>query len=110
LRQRDFIGTESRLNIIFKLLRQMVFGSADDPQLQLSELRRRRAELDAIIARAERGDIVVLESEPCGTAISSSPALPASCSLTSETKWSDRSTSGPTATRHHGSPDQSVGA
>lgn len=62
LRQRDFIGTESRLNIIFELLRQMVFGSADDPQLQLSELRRRRAELDANIARVERGDIVVLES------------------------------------------------
>ena len=62
LRQRDFIGTESRLNIIFELLRQMVFGSADDPQLQLSELRRRRAELDANIARIERCDIVVLES------------------------------------------------
>jgi Protein of unknown function (DUF3375) len=26
--QRDFIGTESRLNIIFELLRQMVFGSS----------------------------------------------------------------------------------
>jgi hypothetical protein len=62
LRQRDFIGTESRLNIIFELLRQMVFGSADDPDLQLSELRRRRAEIDAEIARVERGDLVVLES------------------------------------------------
>ncbi|HYA67115.1 MAG TPA: DUF3375 family protein, partial [Acidimicrobiales bacterium] len=49
LRQRDFIGTESRLNIIFELLRQMVFGSTDDPQIQLSELRRRRAVLDADI-------------------------------------------------------------
>jgi hypothetical protein len=62
LRQRDFIGTESRLNIIFELLRQMVFGAADDPDLQLGELRRRRTELDAQIAQLERGDIFVLES------------------------------------------------
>lgn len=62
LRQRDFIGTESRLNIIFELLREMVFGASDDPQLQLAELRRRRLELDGEILRRERGDAVTLAS------------------------------------------------
>ena len=32
---REFIGTESRLNTIFELLRQMVFGADDDPQRRL---------------------------------------------------------------------------
>lgn len=62
LRTRDFIGTESRLNTIFELLRQMVFGAEDDPERRLVELRRRRTELDAEIARAERGEVVVLDS------------------------------------------------
>lgn len=62
LRTRDFIGTESRLNTIFELLRQMVFGAEDDPDRRLVELRRRRTELDAEIARAERGEVVVLDS------------------------------------------------
>jgi Protein of unknown function (DUF3375) len=62
LRTREFIGTESRLNTIFELLRQMVFGADDDPESRLVELRRRRAELDSEIARAERGEVVVLDS------------------------------------------------
>ena len=62
LRTREFIGTESRLNTIFELLRQMVFGAEDDPDRRLVELRRRRAELDEEIARAERGEVVVLDS------------------------------------------------
>jgi hypothetical protein len=62
LRAREFIGTESRLNTIFELLRQMVFGAEDDLELRLGELRRRRAELDEEIARAERGEVVMLDS------------------------------------------------
>jgi hypothetical protein len=61
LRSREFIGTESRLNTIFDLLRQMVFGAEEDPERRLAELRRRRAELDAEIAQAERGDFVRLD-------------------------------------------------
>lgn len=61
LRTRDFIGTESRLNTIFELLRQMVFGAEDDPERRLVELRRRRAELDEEIDRAERGEVVMLD-------------------------------------------------
>ena len=59
---REFIGTESRLNIIFELLRQMVFGAEDDPERRLVELRRRRAEIDEEIARADRGEITVLDA------------------------------------------------
>jgi hypothetical protein len=62
LRSRDFIGTESRLNTIFDLLRQMVYGAEEDPELRLAELRRRRAEIDEEIARAERGEIVRLDA------------------------------------------------
>ncbi len=49
------------MKTIFDLLRQMVFGAEEDPERRLAELRRRRAELDAEIARAERGDFVRLD-------------------------------------------------
>jgi flagellar motility protein MotE (MotC chaperone) len=62
LPRRDFVGTESRLNTIFELLRQMVFGADDDPERRLMELRRRRSEVDAEIARAERGELPLLGS------------------------------------------------
>jgi len=61
LRAREVVGTESRLSTLFELLRQMVFGAEDDPKRRLAELRRRRAELDAEIARAERGEIDLLD-------------------------------------------------
>jgi len=62
LAPRDFVGTESRLNTIFELLRQMVFGAEQDPEVRLAELRRRRSELDAEIRRAEQGDVTVLDA------------------------------------------------
>lgn len=61
LRAREFVGTESRLNTVFDLLRQIVHGSETDPQARLAELQRRRAELDAEIARVQSGDIPVLD-------------------------------------------------
>lgn len=62
LRSREFIGTESRLNTIFDLLRQMVYGADEDPERRLAELRRRRAGIDEEIARAERGEILRLDA------------------------------------------------
>lgn len=62
LRSREFIGTESRLNTIFELLRQMVYGAEEDPERRLAELRRRREEIDEEIGRAERGVIVRLDA------------------------------------------------
>lgn len=61
LRAREFVGTESRLNTLFELLRQMVFGADVDPESRLLDLRRRRAELDVEIARAERGEVTLLD-------------------------------------------------
>lgn len=62
LRAREFVGTESRLNTAFELLRQMVYGADEDPERRLIELRRRRAELDDEIAKVERGDITILDA------------------------------------------------
>ncbi|MQA25042.1 MAG: DUF3375 family protein, partial [Micromonosporaceae bacterium] len=62
LHARSFVGTESRLYTVFELLRQMVFGAETDPDVRLAELRRRREEIDAEIARVQRGDIAVLDT------------------------------------------------
>lgn len=59
---REFVGTESRLNVIFDLLRQMVFGTEEDPERRMADLLRRRAEIDAEIARVERGEAAMLGS------------------------------------------------
>jgi len=61
LRSREFIGTESRLNTIFELLRQMVHGAETNPEHRLADLHRQRDQIDAEISRAERGDIDVLD-------------------------------------------------
>src|ERR1700678_3197424 len=55
LRTRSFVGTESRLNTIFSLLREMVFGAETDPEARLAELHRQRAAIDAEIARVSAG-------------------------------------------------------
>jgi hypothetical protein len=56
------VGTESRLNTIFELLRQMVYGAEGDPQVRLAELRRRRDELDREIADVEAGHVALLDA------------------------------------------------
>ncbi len=62
LTARSFVGTESRLNTVFELLRQMVFGAETDPETRLTELRRRRDEIDADIARVEAGRVELLDA------------------------------------------------
>ncbi len=62
LREREFVGTESRLKVIFELLRQIVFGTETDPRQRLAELRRQRQEIDEQIARVEAGDMPVLDA------------------------------------------------
>jgi hypothetical protein len=61
LAQRSFVGTESRLLTLFDLLKQMSEGSEPDPAKRIAELRRRRAEIDADIARMEQGHVTVLD-------------------------------------------------
>ncbi|MET7423622.1 DUF3375 domain-containing protein [Dactylosporangium sp. NPDC005555] len=61
LQARSFVGTESRLNIVFELLRQMAFGAETDPDVRLTELYRRRAEIDEEIARIRGGELPLLD-------------------------------------------------
>src|ERR1700722_549918 len=61
LREREFVGTESRLNVIFELLRQIAFGTETDPGQRLAELRRQRQEIDEQIARVQSGELPLLD-------------------------------------------------
>lgn len=61
LQTRQFVGTESRLLTVFDLLRQIVQGSDTDPQSRIRDLQRRRADIDAEIARVQAGDIPMLD-------------------------------------------------
>jgi len=61
LAQRSFVGTESRLLILFELLRQLTEGSDEDPQSRLQELTKRRDAIDAEIAQVAQGNIALLD-------------------------------------------------
>jgi hypothetical protein len=56
LQGRTFVGTESRLQTIVELLRVIVAGAEGDPDAQLDQLRRRRDEIDAEIAKLAAGE------------------------------------------------------
>jgi hypothetical protein len=60
LEQRRFVGTESRLMTIFDLLRHLVEGTETDPGARISELERRKAEIEDEIRRAREGYIHLL--------------------------------------------------
>jgi len=62
LRERTFIGTESRLNTIVELLRQIVYGAETDQHARLAELHRRRHALDEEIVRVQSSDFDVMDS------------------------------------------------
>jgi hypothetical protein len=61
LGEREFIGTESRLKVIFDLLRQIVVGTEADPGQRLADLLRQRQDIDEQIARVQAGDIPMLD-------------------------------------------------
>lgn len=62
LEQKQFIGTESRLRTIFELLAEMARGIETDPAVRIAELERRRAEIDAEIARVKGGEIDLMDA------------------------------------------------
>jgi hypothetical protein len=62
LQSRSFVGTESRLHTVIELLRQIVHGTEQRPEVRLAELHRRRADLDAEIAAVQAGDVPVLDA------------------------------------------------
>jgi len=53
---RSFVGTESRLRLVFDLLQELVAGSGVDPEATVKELRRQKAELERRIARIKAGE------------------------------------------------------
>ncbi len=61
LGRRTFIGTESRLRTIFDLLRDLINDTEPDIAARIEELMRRRAAIDAEIARLRTGDVPVLD-------------------------------------------------
>jgi hypothetical protein len=61
LGEREFVGTETRLKVIFDLLRQIVFGTEQDPEPRLAELRRQQVVIEEQIARIESGDMPMLD-------------------------------------------------
>lgn len=61
LRERQFVATESRLLILFDLLKQMSEGSETDPQRRLAELRRKRDEIDQEMAAVQAGKLSLMD-------------------------------------------------
>lgn len=61
LDQHRFIGAESRLKLVFDLLRQIAEGSETDPEVRIGELERRRADIDAEIERIRGGTLPLME-------------------------------------------------
>lgn len=62
LGQRQFVGTESRLMMVFELLHQLVEGTEKDPWVRIGELERRRNEIDLEIDRIRKGHPCVLDA------------------------------------------------
>lgn len=61
LREREFIGTQSRLLAVFDLLRQLIEGAETDPKLRIEELERKRAVLDEEVANIRAGKLKLID-------------------------------------------------
>lgn len=61
LTERPFVGTESRLLTLFALLEQISAGTEVDPIKRVDDLRKKRNQLDAEIARVLAGDAPLLD-------------------------------------------------
>ncbi len=61
LRQKEFVGTESRLKMVFELLRQMTEGTESDPATRIADLEKRRAAIEAEIKNIQAGQLELLD-------------------------------------------------
>lgn len=61
LEQRTFVGAESRMKLVFELLRQIAEGSETDPRVRIAELERRRDALDVEIEQIRAGKLSLLD-------------------------------------------------
>ena len=62
LQAPPFVGTESRMMTVFDLLRQLVERAQSDPRVRISELQKRRAEIDREIRDIQKGRLEVLDA------------------------------------------------
>lgn len=62
LLERRFVGTESRLLTVFRLLTDMVEGSELDPAARLADLQRRRVQIDAEIDELRAGRVQPMDA------------------------------------------------
>jgi len=56
LREKQFVGTESRLLTIFELLRNLVHETESDSETRLAELNKRKQEIEQEISRLQAGE------------------------------------------------------
>jgi hypothetical protein len=56
LEQRPFVGTESRLLIIFQMLQEVIQATETDPKARLAVLERKKVEVEAEIVRVKAGE------------------------------------------------------
>ncbi|MFA6700681.1 MAG: DUF3375 domain-containing protein [Thiomicrospira sp.] len=61
LNQASFVGTESRLLMLFDLLKQMVTGSDTNAERRLQELQQRKAQIEAEMRAIENGQLDVMD-------------------------------------------------
>lgn len=61
LEQRQFVGAESRLKLVFDLLEQIERGSETDPEVRIDELRRRQHALEAEIEEIRAGRMAFMD-------------------------------------------------
>jgi hypothetical protein len=59
--ERRFVGTESRLLMVFELLKQMVSGVETNAEIKIAELEKRKNEIDREIAAIQSGDIKLMD-------------------------------------------------
>lgn len=57
LREKQFVGTESRLLTIFELLRNLVHETESDTETRIAELSKRKAEIEEEISRLQAGEM-----------------------------------------------------
>lgn len=59
--ERRFVGTESRLLMVFELLKQMVNGTETNAEVKIAELEKRKKDIEREIAAIKSGDFKLMD-------------------------------------------------
>jgi len=60
--KKEFVGTESRLILIFNMLRELVNSTERDPEKRIAELEKRKEEISCEIEKIKNGEITSFDS------------------------------------------------